>query len=42
MYAHLAEEGYDVRVINPIQPDSFRKMCIHQTKNDSKDSFIIA
>ena len=42
VYEHLSEQGYDVRVINPIQSDAFRKMYIRQTKNDSKDSFIIA
>lgn len=42
VYEHLTEQGYDVRVINPIQSDAFRKMYIRQTKNDSKDSFIIA
>lgn len=42
MYEHLTERSYDVRVINPIQSDAFRKMYIRQTKNDSKDSFIIA
>ena len=42
VYEHLTERGYDVRVINPIQSEAFRKMYIRQTKNDSKDSFIIA
>lgn len=42
VYKHLTVQGYDVRVINPIQSDAFRKMYIRQTKNDSKDSFIIA
>lgn len=42
VYEHLNEHGYDVRVINPIQSDAFRKMYILQNKNDSKDSFIIA
>ena len=42
IYEHLTEQNYDVRVINPIQSDAFRKMYIRQTKNDSKDSFIIA
>ena len=31
-----------MKVINPIQSEAFRKMYIRQTKNDSKDSFIIA
>ena len=42
IYECLEEQNYDVRVINPIQSDAFRKMYIRQTKNDSKDSFIIA
>ena len=42
IYEYLTEQSYDVRVINPIQSDAFRKMYIRQTKNDSKDSFIIA
>ena len=42
MYSFLTEKGYDVKVINPIQSDAFRKMYIRQTKNDSKDSYVIA
>lgn len=42
VYSYLIEWNYTVNVINPIQSDSFRKMYIRQTKNDSKDSFIIA
>ena len=42
VHAFLLEQGYDVKVINPIQSEAFRKMYIRQTKNDSKDSFIIA
>ena len=42
VHAFLLELGYEVRVINPIQSEAFRKMYIRQTKNDSKDSFIIA
>ncbi|MEA5060018.1 MAG: IS110 family transposase [Candidatus Pelethousia sp.] len=42
IYEYLTGQKYDVRVINPIQSDAFRKMYIRQTKNDSKDSFIIA
>lgn len=42
VHEYLTEQNYDVRVINPIQSDAFRKMYIRQTKNDSKDSFIIA
>lgn len=42
VYSYLMELGFDVKVINPIQSDAFRKMYIRQTKNDSKDSFVIA
>ena len=41
LYSHLLDLEYIVYVINPIQSDAFRKMYISQTKNDSKDSFII-
>lgn len=42
VYTFFLELGYTVRVINPIQSEAFRKMYIRQTKNDSKDSYIIA
>ena len=42
VYSYLLEIGYELNVINPIQSDSFRKMYSRQTKNDSKDSFVIA
>ena len=42
VHAFFLELGYDIKVINPIQSEAFRKMYIRQTKNDSKDSFIIA
>jgi len=42
VYEFFSELGYDVKVINPIQSDAFRKMYIRQTKTDSIDSFIIA
>lgn len=41
-YTFFIELGYNVKVINPIQSEAFRKMYIRQTKNDSKDSYIIA
>lgn len=41
VYSYLLELGYSLKVINPIQSDSFRKMYIRQSKNDSKDSFVI-
>lgn len=42
VYSFLVENDFNVKVINPIQSEAFRKMYIRQTKNDSKDSFIIA
>lgn len=42
LYSFLQEKGYVINVINPIQSDSFRNLYIRQTKNDTKDSFIIA
>lgn len=42
VYEYLLGGGFEVKVINPIQSEAFRKMYIRQTKNDSKDSFIIA
>lgn len=42
LYSYLIDLGFTVYVINPIQSDAFRKMYIRQTKNDSKDSFVIA
>ena len=42
VHAFFFELEYDVKVINPIQSEAFRKMYIRQTKNDSKDSYIIA
>ncbi len=42
VYSFFLELGYTVKVINPIQSEAFRKMYIRQTKNDSKDSYIIA
>ena len=42
VYGYLLEQGFEVKVINPIQSEAFRKMYIRQTKNARKDSFIIA
>lgn len=42
VYEYLLESSFEVKVINPIQSEAFRKMYIRQTKNDSRDSFIIA
>lgn len=42
LYSFLLEKGYVINFINPIQSYSFRNLYIRQTKNDTKDSFIIA
>ena len=42
IYSFLKSKGYTIYVINPIQSDSLRSLYIRQTKNDSKDSFLIA
>lgn len=42
VYTYLLEQGFEAKVINPIQSEAFRKMYIRQTKTDRKDSFIIA
>ena len=42
VHEYFSQLGYNVKVINPIQSEAFRKMYIRQTKNDSIDSFIIA
>ena len=42
VYSYLLDLGYNLKVINPIQSEAFRKMYIRQTKTDSKDSFVIA
>ena len=42
LFSELVESDYNVQVINPIQTDACRKFYIRETKNDSKDSFLIA
>ena len=42
IYSYLVERDFDVCVINPIQSDSLRNLFIRKTKNDQRDSFIIA
>ncbi len=42
IYSFLKSKDFTIYVINPIQSDSLRSMYIRQTKNDSKDSFLIA
>lgn len=42
LYTALVEAGCTVKVINPIQSDSLRNLYIRVTKNDRKDSFLVA
>ena len=42
LYTHLCDLGCTVHVINPVQSDALRGLYIRQTKNDIKDSAIIA
>jgi transposase len=42
LYSFLADNGWTVKVINPIQSDALRNMYIRKTKTDRLDSFIIA
>jgi len=42
LFSFLRKHGIKVQVINPIQSDAFRSMYIRQTKNDTRDAFIIA
>lgn len=42
LFSFLRKKGRPVQVINPIQSDAFRNLYICQTKNDTKDAFIIA
>jgi transposase len=42
IYCFLFDAGFQVNVINPIQSDAIRNLFIRKTKNDAKDSFLIA
>ncbi len=42
LYTKLFDLGVNIHVINPVQSDALRGLYIRQTKNDSKDAFIIA
>ncbi len=42
LYGHLRNASFTIHVINPVQSDALRNLYIRQTKNDSKDSFLIA
>jgi transposase len=42
IYCFLFDQGFQVNVINPIQSDAVRNLFLRKTKNDAKDSFLIA
>jgi len=42
VYCFLFDAGFQVNVINPIQSDAIRNLFLRKTKNDAKDSFLIA
>jgi len=42
VYCFLFDQGFQVNVINPIQSDAVRQLFLRKTKNDAKDSFLIA
>jgi len=42
LYCFLFDAGFQVNVINPIQSDAIRNLFLRKTKNDAKDSFLIA
>jgi transposase len=42
LYCFLFDKGYQVNVLNPIQSDAVRNLFLRKTKNDAKDSFLIA
>ena len=42
VYCFLHDAGFQVNVINPIQSDAIRNLFLRKTKNDAKDSFLIA
>jgi transposase len=42
LYCFLFDKGYQVNVINPMQSDAVRNLFLRKTKNDAKDSFLVA
>jgi transposase len=42
LYGALAERGFNIAVINPIQTDALRRVYIHRDKTDAQDSLLIA
>ena len=42
LHDFLSGEGWDVKVINPIQTDAMRKVNIRKTKTDRRDAVLVA
>jgi transposase len=42
LYTFLRKAGLEVIVPNPLQTDAYRDSCLHKTKTDRRDSWIIA
>lgn len=42
LYCFLFDKGYQINVFNPLQSDAVRNLFLRKTKNDAKDSFLIA
>jgi len=42
LYSWLIEQDFDVKVINPLVTDAYRKMYIRKTKNDRIDAEVVA
>ncbi len=42
LYEFLKDEGYQVKVFNPLKVNRFRDLYIQPTKTDPKDAFVIA
>ena len=42
LHERLAQEGFSVQVVNPIQTDAYRRTTVRKVKSDRRDSWIIA
>lgn len=42
LYSWLAEQDYEIKVINPLVTDAYRNMLIRKTKNDRIDAEVVA
>ncbi len=42
LYSYLVEQGFEVKVINPLVTDAYRNMLIRKVKNDRIDAQAVA